>query len=365
MESPHDGSLSGPLVSVILPVYNRAGWVARAVASVLAQTHRHLELLVIDDGSTDDTRRVLEGFGPRVKVLGQAHAGAESARNLGLERARGEFVAFIDSDDVWYADRLSRQLPLFRRAEVGLVFGNAVLVDFRPTPPRRLRRTFFDRVRPSRGRVTEELARGCFVPFSSVLARRRRLLEAGGFTPGRVAADYLKWVELSAGCEFDYVEAPVFEYAIHPGGISHDLLETLEDRIEAFRELLARNTSEELDGVLRRILFNLGLSLRVARARRGRKSRPAATARAPFFPAATAGERLSWSLKFARDQLMTRGCWWFLRSADALSRRRARLRALAFARKPLQSRPRAQGAEGFKKARRVMLLYDPRAPFLA
>ena len=323
METPHHGPLSGPLVSVILPVYNRAGWVARAVESVLTQTHRHLELLVVNDGSTDGTRRVLEGFGPRLRVLEQSHAGAEAARNLGLERARGEFVAFIDSDDVWYADRLSRQLPLFRRAGVGLVFGNAVQVDYRRTPPLRLKRTFFDRVRPSRGRVTQELARGCFVPFSSVLARRGLLAEAGGFTPGRVAADYLKWVELSAACEFDYIETPVFEYAIHAGGISHDLVETLEDRVAAFRELLARNTNEEFDGVLRQILFNQSLSLRVARVRRGELG-PAAAAHAPSFPAATAGERLSWSLKFARDQLMTRGRWWVLRTAALLAGRGSR-----------------------------------------
>lgn len=320
MESPQHGTLSGPLVSVVLPVYNRAGWVARAVESVLAQTYTNFELLVVDDGSTDDTRRVLEGFGSRIRLLEQLHAGAEAARNFGVAHARGVFVAFIDSDDVWHPDRLSRQLPLFRRAEVGLVFGNAALVDYRRTSPVRLKRTFFDRVRPSRGHVTEDLARGCFVPFSSVLVRRELLVGAGGFTPGRVAADYLKWVELSVAWEFDYVEAPVFEYAIHPGGISHNLVETLEDRIEAFRELLARNTNEKLERVLRRILFNLGLSLRLARVRRGLMARPASA----HVPSATAGERLSWSLKFAREQLLTRGRWWFLQTAALFSGRNGR-----------------------------------------
>jgi glycosyltransferase involved in cell wall biosynthesis len=325
MESPHHGPLNGPLVSVILPVYNRAGWVARAVESVLAQTYQNLELLAVDDGSTDGTRRVLEGFSSRVRLLAQRHAGAEAARNLGLKHAGGELVAFIDSDDAWHADRLSRQLPLLGRPEVGLVFGNAVLVDYGPAPSsRRLRRTFFDRVRPSRGRVTGELARGCFVPFSSVLARRELLARAGGFTPGRVAADYLKWVELSVVCEFEYVKAPVFDYAIHEGGISHNLVETLEDRIEAFRELLARNTNGELDAVLRRILFNLSLSLRAARVRRGLKSFPAAASRAPFVPDSTAAERLCWSYKFACDQLLTRGRWWLLQTAALLSGRQGR-----------------------------------------
>jgi glycosyltransferase involved in cell wall biosynthesis len=326
MESPHEGALSAPLVSVILPVYNRAGWVARAVESVFSQTHGRVELLVIDDGSTDDTRRVLESFGTRLTILEQKHAGAEAARNLGIESARGEFVAFIDSDDVWLRERLSSQLPLFRREEVGLVFGDAALVDYRRAPPRRLPRTFFDGVRPSRGRVTEELARGCFVPFSSVIARRRCFEEVGGFGPGRVAADYLKWVEMSARYEFDYVDGPVFEYAIHPGGISHDLLDTLEDRIETFADALARGADARTRRVFRRIVFNLSLSLRVARLRGGFKSRRAAAERARVAHDASAGEALVWSLKFACDRLKTRGRWWALSSAAALSFRRARPR---------------------------------------
>lgn len=319
MESSHDGTLSNPLVSVILPVYNRAGWVARAIESVLRQTYQHLELLVIDDGSKDDTCRVLEGFGTRIMVLRQSHAGAEAARNFGLEHARGEFVAFIDSDDVWRAERLSSQLPLFKRSEVGLVFGNAALVDYRQTPPRCLKRTFFDGIRPSRGRVTLDFARGCFVPFSSVLVRSRCFADTGGFTVGRVAADYVKWLEISARYEFDYVNEPVFEYAIHPGGISHHLLETLEDRVEAFSDVLARNRDAQMDRVIRRILFNLRLSLRIARLRSGLSGRKAATnAPASFVPRVSQGERLSWFLKFVCNQLTTRGRWWISRSASAL-----------------------------------------------
>jgi glycosyltransferase involved in cell wall biosynthesis len=319
MEIPHDNALgstsSGPLVSVILPVYNRAGWVARAINSVLSQSYSQLELLVINDGSTDGTRQILESFASRITILDQSHTGAEVARNFGLEHARGEFVAFIDSDDVWYPDRLSSQLPLFSRDETGLVFGNATLVDYKKTSPRRLKRTFFDAVRPTRGRVLESFARGCFVPFSSVLARRRCFAEAGGFTPGRVAADYLKWLEISASYEFDYVPDPVFEYAIHAGGISNSLPATLEDRLEAFSDLRALNRNPEMDRVIRRILFNLSISLRIARARHGLKSRPVMSA---FVPPASPRERLNWLLKFAGNQISTRGRW-MVKSATAFS----------------------------------------------
>ncbi|HEX5702603.1 MAG TPA: glycosyltransferase family 2 protein [Pyrinomonadaceae bacterium] len=316
MESPHDNALAGSLVSVILPVHNRADWVTRAIKSVLSQSYPHFELLVINDGSTDGTRHVLKGFTPRITILDQPHSGAEAARNLGLEHARGEFVAFIDSDDVWYADRLSRQLPLFSRDEVGLVFGNATLVDYRQGTPRRLRRTFFDGVRPSRGRVLEAFAAGCFVPCSSVVARRQCFEVAGGFTPGHVAADYLKWLEISASYELDYVPEPVFEYAIHAGGLSHSLPETLADRLAAFRELQERNLNPEMDLVIRRILFNLSVSLRIAHLRQGSKSRPV---RPPFIPPASPSERLNWALKFAANQISTRGRWWIMKSANALS----------------------------------------------
>jgi len=103
----HPRGLHNPLVSVILAVRNREGSVARAIASVLAQTYSPLELIVVDDGSTDGTRGVVERFGARVALLAQPHAGVYTARNAGLRHARGELVAFIDSDDAWFPDRKS------------------------------------------------------------------------------------------------------------------------------------------------------------------------------------------------------------------------------------------------------------------
>ena len=115
-----------PLVSVILPVYNRAASVARAIDSVLAQTYEPLELIVVDDGSTDRTRDVVRQFAPGVTLVEQEHAGAYAARNRGIAHARGELIAFIDSDDAWLPEKLARQVPLMSRDEVGLVFGDTV-----------------------------------------------------------------------------------------------------------------------------------------------------------------------------------------------------------------------------------------------
>src|SRR5918996_2260783 len=115
--SSHGHPVPDPLVSVILAVHNREGSVARAIASVLEQTYRHLELIVVDDGSTDGTRAVVESFGGSLTLVTQAHAGVYPARNRGLRHARGDLVAFIDSDDAWLPDKLEAQVPLMRRRE--------------------------------------------------------------------------------------------------------------------------------------------------------------------------------------------------------------------------------------------------------
>src|SRR5438270_12574879 len=90
-----------PLVTVILPVWNRERSVGRAITSVLQQTYRHFEIIVVDDGSTDGTRRAVDAFGADVRVLTQPHRGVYAARNLALRHASGDLIAFIDCDDVW------------------------------------------------------------------------------------------------------------------------------------------------------------------------------------------------------------------------------------------------------------------------
>ena len=98
-----------PLVSCIIPVYNGADFLAEAVTSVLAQRHPALEVVVVDDGSTDDTPRVAASFGERVRYVRQDNAGPAVARNTGLAKTRGELVAFLDADDRWHETKLARQ----------------------------------------------------------------------------------------------------------------------------------------------------------------------------------------------------------------------------------------------------------------
>ena len=102
-----------PLVSCIVPVFNGERYLAEALDSILAQTWRPVEVIVVDDGSTDGTAHIAAGYGAEVSYIHQANAGPAAARNRGLDAARGEFIAFLDADDLWHKEKLARQMARF------------------------------------------------------------------------------------------------------------------------------------------------------------------------------------------------------------------------------------------------------------
>lgn len=113
--------MTSPLISCIVPVYNGERYLREALESIFQQTYRPLEVLVVDDGSTDGTAAVIDSFGDQVCYRWQVNAGPAAARNLGLSIARGEFVAFLDADDLWHAEKLARQMARFQtRQELDL-----------------------------------------------------------------------------------------------------------------------------------------------------------------------------------------------------------------------------------------------------
>jgi glycosyltransferase involved in cell wall biosynthesis len=113
-------TVSDPLVSVVMPAYNVAWCIGRAIDSVLAQDYRARELIVVNDGSTDDTRAVLDGYGSRITAIDQENRGMSAARNVAIGRAGGDYIAFLDADDRWLPGKLSRQVELMQRhPEIG------------------------------------------------------------------------------------------------------------------------------------------------------------------------------------------------------------------------------------------------------
>jgi glycosyltransferase involved in cell wall biosynthesis len=178
---------SSPLVSVVIPTYNRADLVCGAVESALAQTYANVEVIVVDDGSTDDTHVRLQSYGSRIRVLHQPNGGPAKARNTGIKASTGEVIAFLDSDDIWLAEKLERQVSALDRAGASApcCLSNARLrfVDGRELTSFDLSLLKTDHEEGIWVNVAEVLATR-FVLFNQAVAVRRSVLDRiGGFNP--------------------------------------------------------------------------------------------------------------------------------------------------------------------------------------
>jgi glycosyltransferase involved in cell wall biosynthesis len=172
-----------PLVSVIVPTYNCARFLGQAIESVLAQDYSDLEVVVVDDGSTDGTEELVRRFPPRVRYFRQDNRGPGAARNLGLARAEGELLAFLDSDDLWMPSKLSRQVEVLERdAECGVVCSDARVIDAEGglLEASNFQRNGFDLSRTNGWVFEYELIQPFILPSSAII-RRKVATELGGF----------------------------------------------------------------------------------------------------------------------------------------------------------------------------------------
>lgn len=243
---------AAPEVSVVITAYNYGRFIARALESVFAQTYRDIEVIVVDDGSTDDTRECVGAFGSRVAYLYQPNAGMPAAQNTGIAASRGALIAFLDADDVWLPRKLERQLEAMQADPgIGVVYSWWAYVDEAGTPlPQTKQPT-------ARGDVFEELLRGCFVSFSMSLIRRVCFDHVGGLDPsiGR-ANDWDLWLRIAAaGYTFACVPEILMHNRLHPNHLSGDAGLTLRDSRRALGKALARLSPVARRGALRRMAY--------------------------------------------------------------------------------------------------------------
>ena len=225
-----------PRVSVIIPTYNRASLVQEAVASVLAQTYRDFELLVVDDGSTDGTLEALASFAGEIRVLSlPVRRGVSGARNAGIAAAQGEWLAFLDADDLWLPEKLARQMA-FMEAHPQLLLSQTeeiwVRRGLRVNPPRSHAK--------AGGDIFLRSLERCLVSPSAVVLHRRLLDAHGGFDEALPAAeDYDLWLRLAWRYEVGLLPEPL---VIKRGGHADQLSRQWgldRYRIRALRKLLA------------------------------------------------------------------------------------------------------------------------------
>ncbi len=235
-----------PLVSVLIPVYNGSRFLEHTLQSVLRQTYQPIEIIVVDDGSTDDSVAVVRGTAPQARLIRQANRGVGVARNRAILEAHGDFVCFLDQDDWWEDEKVARQIACFSRREVGLVHAATRYFSdadgtWRPSPdaladPRRLV-----------GRCRDRLLLGNAICNSSVMVRRALFSETGLCSleiRGNTVQDYDLWLRFAAVCEFDYVGDPLTVFRIHPTQGTSDRRAMLREQAAMLERIIRREPAK-------------------------------------------------------------------------------------------------------------------------
>jgi glycosyltransferase involved in cell wall biosynthesis len=237
------------LVSVVIPAYNAAATLDETLRSVRSQTHRALEIIVVDDGSVDETRAIAERHADvdnRVQVIHQANAGVAAARNAGWRRARSDLIAFVDADDLWAPRKIERQVHALELGgeRLGLVYCWFVRID--------VERAFSGRGEGPRweGDVLEHIFTGNFIGNgSAVLVRRKALVDANGFEIGLRSAgaegceDYLLYCRIAERYHYAVVPEHFVGYRQLPHNMSSNRPRMLRSYMLAVDEMRCRHPS--------------------------------------------------------------------------------------------------------------------------
>jgi Glycosyltransferases, probably involved in cell wall biogenesis len=232
----------GPKVSVIIPTYNRRLLLERALKSVLEQSYRDFEVIIVDDGSTDGTFEMLKGYGmtnsDKIKIIRQENRGESAARNAGIGIASGEYIAFQDSNDVWVKNKLEKQIAYMEQntrfaltyTDIS-VYRNGVL-------------QFKSRLHEERygyfkeGEIFLNLLKECFIFVPTVVLRRSCLLSIGGFNQKLfVAQDYDLWLRIATKYPIGFLDEPLSICHYHGNNVTSDALLRCENFVCLFKDL--------------------------------------------------------------------------------------------------------------------------------
>jgi len=244
---------SMPLVSVVVPVYNVEQYLEEALTSVITQSYPHLDIIVVDDESPDQSIELIQQRfdDPRIRIIRQKNRGLAGARNTGIRRARGEFIAFLDSDDFWQSDKIERHIQVMQaNPNYGVSFCSSLFVDEQSKSLGRLQA-------PKKKEAYQASDIFCRNPVGngSVPVIRKGTLEQIGFTSDdklhngkpyiqyfdeslRQSEDVDCWtrIALTTGAQFHYIDLPLTNYRINDGSLSADV----DKQFETWSALLAK-----------------------------------------------------------------------------------------------------------------------------
>ena len=258
-----------PLVSVIITAYNAERYIAETLESVFAQTYSNFEVIVADDGSTDGTRELVQTRFASVHYLCQPNAGQASARNLGLRHARGDLIAFVDSDDLWLPEKLTKQVRLFVE-DPALAWSYTdcyTFIDRADNITGRLSRI----AKPHEGHILPALFLGNFIPSPTVMIRKRVFDTVGLWDERAIRAeDWSMWLPIAAHFSIRYLDEPLALYRRHRDSkiAKTHPQEYLDAHLQVLRNALESNP-DQLRPLWRPALANLYFKIGLGFLKRG------------------------------------------------------------------------------------------------
>jgi glycosyltransferase involved in cell wall biosynthesis len=252
-----------PTVSVIIPTYNYGRFIDESLKSVFDQTFQDFEIIVIDDGSSDDTAQRIDSYGNRIRYFRQQQKGPAAARNLGIRESKGEFIAFLDADDFWYSTKLEKQLKLFRtNPRLGMVLTDNALFDDGGI--------YKDYVNKKGYLFSGDLVSNIFlrsgVVTPTVMVRRRVFEKVGMFEENLyIAEDDNMWIRIAVEYEVDIVDESLAQIRDHRFRTMR-ASDKLESSVENNIELLTTKYGDMVAGQIRplanqkyyQLYFNFG-----------------------------------------------------------------------------------------------------------
>jgi glycosyltransferase involved in cell wall biosynthesis len=245
-------------VSVIITCYNYGPYLRLAIESVLAQNYPEFEIIVVNDGSADNTDEIMRQYlsTSKIKYIKQGNFGSSRARNIGIRNAAGQFIAFLDADDIWEKQRLEEQLPLFNDEKVGVVYSRMKVID---QFGKEVSKIVKDPYRiPRSGNVTQHLFLANFIPFSSVTVRRECLDRVGLFDESlNMGMDWDLLLRISPYYDFAFVDKPLIAYRIgHIGQLSRNFEERYRCEDKLIDNFLCNNPDLIPKPMLKRASIN-------------------------------------------------------------------------------------------------------------
>lgn len=233
-----------PLISVIIPTFNNDNYIKETINSVLNQTYTELEIIIIDDGSTDLTREIVNSFDDkRIKYLFIENSGGPARpRNVGIQKATGKYIAFLDSDDIWLSDKIERQLAIFESDNsCDVIFGDAKTFGEGVTEQEIIRSRY-----KYKNNCESFLYLGNFIPILTSICKKKSI-ENIQFNEEKYAVaieDYLFWLDCAeSGLRFKYLNHDFARYRIHPNQISKNQKKEIQKLILIYLKYLKKHKS--------------------------------------------------------------------------------------------------------------------------